>query len=274
MRDIVGNLAHRAHQPLDLVEHAVEIGGELVEFVVGPAARHAVRQIAGDHPLGGAVHLLDPAQHVAAHHRPAQEPDAERNEARPQERRLDAIAKRGPIADIAPHEEAIAPGDRKQHAARRVGLAPALLPHIDLERQGSGADRHAVRPAADVAGERFSVAVGHQVEHAVAAVAGAAGRDDLDETAEAPLGVLFGEAGDLGVEGRLGLPLDKVGARPIDEKQDADDRDREHEKIEAGQPKRVRPHQAPCRPEDRARPVPADRDRQRRGHPAFGRHCS
>ena len=76
VRDIVGDLAHPGHQPLDLVEHAVQVGGELVEFVVGAGARHPVRQIAGDDALGGAVHLLDAAQHVAAHHRAAEQPIA------------------------------------------------------------------------------------------------------------------------------------------------------------------------------------------------------
>ena len=38
VRDIVGDLAHAGHQPLDLVEHAVEIGGELVELVARAAS--------------------------------------------------------------------------------------------------------------------------------------------------------------------------------------------------------------------------------------------
>ena len=65
--DVVGHLAHAQHQPLDLVEHGVEVGGELVELVAAAGERHALRQIAVDDALAGAVHRLDPAQHVARH---------------------------------------------------------------------------------------------------------------------------------------------------------------------------------------------------------------
>ena len=82
--DVVGDLAHRGHQSLDLVEHPVQIGGELVEFVIGAGPRHPIRQVAGHDAFGGPVHLLDAAQHVAAHHRAAQHADRERDETRPQ----------------------------------------------------------------------------------------------------------------------------------------------------------------------------------------------
>ncbi len=151
VRDIVGDLAHPGHQPLDLIEHAVEIVGELVELVaaivVVGAARHPVREIAGDDPLGGAVHLLDPAQHVAAHQRAAEQPDAERAQPRPQERRLDPVAERRRVADVAPDQKAIAVRDDEQRAARRMRHLPALLPHLDLERQRAGTGRHAGGPA-------------------------------------------------------------------------------------------------------------------------------
>ena len=100
MRDIIGDLAHAGHQPLNLIKHAVKVCRELVEFVIRPAARHSVRQVAGDHALGRAVDLLDPAQHVAAHHGATQQPDPQRDETRPQQRRLDAIAESRGIADI------------------------------------------------------------------------------------------------------------------------------------------------------------------------------
>ena len=48
VRDIVGDLAHARHQPLDLVEHGVEVCRELVELVAAAGDRHALRQIAVD----------------------------------------------------------------------------------------------------------------------------------------------------------------------------------------------------------------------------------
>ena len=47
MGDIVGNLAHRRHQTLDLIEHAIEIGCELIELVTRAIERNAVRQVSG-----------------------------------------------------------------------------------------------------------------------------------------------------------------------------------------------------------------------------------
>ena len=243
MRDIVGDLAHAGHQPLDLVEHAVEVGGELVEFVGGAETRHPVRQIAGDDPLGRAVHLLDTPQHVAAHEGAADEPDGERQQPRPDQRCLDPVAKRGGIADIAAHKQAIAVRDDEQLGPRRVRFLAALSRHLDLERQRSGAGRGTDRPAADVPGKRPALRGGDEIEHAVAAVAGASGCHDLDEAAQATLGVLLAEAADLGVERRLGLPLDEIGARPVDKEQDAQNRQHEDREIEAGQAKGMRAHE-------------------------------
>src|SRR5260370_575812 len=100
-------------------------------------------------------------------------------------------------------------------------------------------------PAGDIAGKRLAVAVGHQVEHAVAAIAGAARRDDLHEAAEAALRILLGEPGDLGIERRLGLPLDKVRTRPIDKQQDTDHRDLEDQELKPGRPTTVGATQPP-----------------------------
>src|SRR5262249_2411409 len=145
--------------------------------------------------------------------------DAQRYQPRPPERRPDAVAKGGGIADVAANQQAIALGDGKDHPARRVDLVVALDGYVDLERQRAGLRWHTAWPIADIAGKRPPVAVGGQIEPAVAAIAGAARGDDLDEAAEPALGILLGKTGDLGIKGRLGLPLDKIGAGPIDKKQ-------------------------------------------------------
>ena len=48
MGDVVGDRADAAHQPLDLLQHLVEVLREPVELVVGGADRHAVLDLAGD----------------------------------------------------------------------------------------------------------------------------------------------------------------------------------------------------------------------------------
>src|SRR5947207_1793306 len=76
-------------------------------------------------------------------------------------------------------------------------------------------------PSCDIADERPAVRVGYQIEHAVAAITGAAGCHDLDETAQTALSILLGETGNLRVKRRLGLTLDEIGTRPIHKQQDA-----------------------------------------------------
>ena len=137
MGDVVGDLAHRRHQPLDLIEHPIEIGGEQVELVAGAVERHAIGQISGHDPLAGAVDQLDPAQQVAAHRSAAEQADAERHQPGPQQGQLDPVAERRRIADVAADQEAIAAGDDDQAAARRMGLDPALDPGFDARTTAS-----------------------------------------------------------------------------------------------------------------------------------------
>ena len=83
MGDVVGDLAHGGHQTLDLVEHAVEIGGELVELIARTVERNAVRQVSGHDALAGPVHLLDTPQQIAAHRRTTQKTDRRERPIRP-----------------------------------------------------------------------------------------------------------------------------------------------------------------------------------------------
>ena len=105
--------------------------------------------------------------------------------------------------------------------------------------------RHAGGPRRDIAGERLSVRVGHQVDHGVSAIASAARRHDLDQAAQTPLRVLLGKPGDLGVERRLGLPLDEVCAGQIDEQQNAQHRGRKYQEVKRCQPESMSTDQPP-----------------------------
>jgi hypothetical protein len=104
-----------------------------------------------------------------------------------------------------------------------------------------------LRPAREIAGERLSRRIGDEVEHRVAALAGAALGDDLDEAGETALVVLLRKAGDLGVERGLGLLLDEIRGRPVDEGEEGNDRGREDDEVERGQSECIRPQQPPQR---------------------------
>jgi hypothetical protein len=103
----------------------------------------------------------------------------------------------------------------------------------------AGADDLAFGPGREIAGEGMGGRVGDEIEHGIAALAGAALGDHLNEAGEAALVVLLGEPGDLGAERRLGLVLDEIGGRPVDEGEDRQDRDDEEREIERRQTERV-----------------------------------
>src|SRR5438270_10812548 len=122
-----------------------------------------------------------------------------------------------------------------------MNLMAAVDGSFESERQPAGVGRHAGRPGRDIADERLSVRVSHQVDHGVAAIAGAARRDDLDQPAQTSLRVLLGKPGDLRVERCLSLPLYETRAGQVDEQQNAEDRSSKYEEVKRRQPERMRP---------------------------------
>jgi hypothetical protein len=50
VRDVLGHPLHLVHQPLDLVEHAVDDVDQAGEIAAASAARQVLREVAADHP--------------------------------------------------------------------------------------------------------------------------------------------------------------------------------------------------------------------------------
>ena len=69
------------------------------------------------------------------------------------------------------------------------------------------------------------------------------GADDVDQAGEAALLILLGKPGDLGLDRRLGLALDEIGGREIDEDEEGQHRGREQREIKRGKAKGVGPQQ-------------------------------
>ncbi len=235
VRDIVGDLPHACHQPLDLVEHGVEIGRQLIELVAAAGERHALAEIAMNDARGGVAHRLDAMQHVAAHDDAAGEAEAEGENAGPGQRSGDPLAEGRGVAQVAADEQAIAAGDGEGRAARRMRLLPRAALDLDREADPARANDLAVGPGREITGERVRQRVGDEIEHGVAALAGAALRDDLDEAGEPALVILLGEAGYLGVERRLGLLLDEIRGRQVDEGEQRQHRGGEEGEIDGGE---------------------------------------
>src|SRR6202008_4061355 len=66
MRDILGHTFDLVHQPLDLVEHAVDDEDQWGEITTGPAARQPLTEIAIDDALDRARDGIDPADGARA----------------------------------------------------------------------------------------------------------------------------------------------------------------------------------------------------------------
>ena len=83
MRHRIGDFAQALHQPLDAVQHAVEIFRQHVELVMRAGHRHAAGEIAGDDFARSAVDGIQPAQHVAAHQGAAEQAEHQDQAHRP-----------------------------------------------------------------------------------------------------------------------------------------------------------------------------------------------
>jgi hypothetical protein len=209
-----------------------------------------VRKISGHDPFARPVHLLDAPQQIAAHHRAADQAHAERDRPGPQKGRSDLAPEGCRIADVAPDQQPIAARDHEEPAPGGMKLAVAVNSSLEGKGQPRGMCRYAGRPSRDIAGERLSLRVGHQINHGVAAIAGAARRHDLDQPAQTSLRVLLGKPGDLGVQRRLGLPLYKTCAGQVDEQQNAEHGGRKYQEVKRGQPECMSPDDQSGVPEE------------------------
>ena len=95
----------------------------------------------------------------------------------------------------------------------------------------------AAGPAREVAGQGPQVAIGQEVKTAGIAALTRALPDHLQQTDQAALLELFGQAQDLGIDGRLDLARDGTGGRPIDEGQNPEHDGIEKKQIDQGETK-------------------------------------
>ncbi len=107
MGDVVGDLPHSGHQPLDLIEHRIQVGRELVELVAGAGERHALGHVAVDDPLAGAVHGVDPAQHVARHEEPTEHAQHDGEQRGPSQGLQHPGAEQVRVRYVAPDQEMV-----------------------------------------------------------------------------------------------------------------------------------------------------------------------
>ena len=83
MGDAVAYTLDLVHQPLDLVEHAVDGVNEAIEIPDLSAGRQALRKIAADDALDGPRDGVDAAQRADTRHDGAPEPGSKREQCAP-----------------------------------------------------------------------------------------------------------------------------------------------------------------------------------------------
>lgn len=105
MGDVVGHLAHRAQQAVDLRQHAVEVLRQPIELASAAAQRDATAEVAV-HDIGrGAVERLDAAFGPACHHRPATGAKHKGREDGPDDGIFYQVLERQPLAQVTADEE-------------------------------------------------------------------------------------------------------------------------------------------------------------------------
>ena len=121
VRDVVGHLAHAAEQPLDLIEHGIQVGCELVKLVARALERDPLTEIARHDPARRAIDRIDPPEHPAAHQEAAGEPEQQRESEAPAQRAPDLRLDLQPVLDVAPDQQTEAAGQQEARRTRRGG---------------------------------------------------------------------------------------------------------------------------------------------------------
>ncbi len=215
MRHRIRHLAHALHQPLDPVEHGVQVLGQRVEFVMRIAQGHAARQVAFDDLGAGAVDLVETRQHVAAHQRAADQAEQQHQPHRPGQRGGEEALRQVALVHVLRHQQVEAAGQREDAAARLARLELVLDPALIVEIDEAVRLLAIAGPGIEIADDRLLVAVGEEIE-ARPAMRRAADHH-IGEAAQAELLVLLGEAGDLGLDDLVGLRVERPLGVPIGE---------------------------------------------------------
>ncbi len=139
----------------------------------------------------------------------------------------------GALGHVAPDQQVEAADQLEGAGPRHLGLGiPADIGrHQEVDRAVGGAARDR-RPGRQVALDPVVVAVGQQIQAAPARGGLAALADDAHQAQQAELAVLLGQAGDLGLDGVVGLRRDHPHRLPVHEAQHAGDGDPEHQHVD------------------------------------------
>ncbi|KAF5033895.1 hypothetical protein DSECCO2_601880 [anaerobic digester metagenome] len=215
--DVVGHLLDPVHELGDLVEHGVQVAGQPVELVAGPAAGDAAGEVAGHDFPAGLVDHVDALEHPAAGQQPAHAAEHHREPQAPDERVHDQPLHLEAKRHVASDQQVEVAGQQEVAHAHAPGLEIFRI----LKRRVEPARARVAEfgPFGQVAGQGIEFPVREQVDARAGLVLGHAGLDDANQPREPELAVLLGQALDLGVDGLVGLALHEAGGGGVDEPQ-------------------------------------------------------
>jgi hypothetical protein len=131
-------------------------------------------------------------------------------------------------------------GQREDAAARAPRFQLAVHRSLIIEFDELAALRFGkLRPGIQVAGDIVALAVGHQVQRLAAAQRSRPHR--FDQAAHAQMGILLGQAGDLGLDDLVGLRVQGAARVPVGEGQQCRYRQGEQQHIDQHDAERLGP---------------------------------
>ena len=236
VRQAVGDRAHAGHELLDLLEHLVQAGREMIEFVPASGKRHAPREIAAH---DGAARLRD---RLDAHEQPAAEiertghAEDDGDDQGHGKGLADDLSEGGALRHVASDEKPEAALEPERLRADLVLGRNAMLVALDLEAEPAVLEHGLGRPAVEVARKRGEIGPGQEIDAALLALAAAALGDHLLEPAQAARAVLLGEAADLRLDGVIGLGIDQAERAEVEKAEEDDDEHPEGCHVDEGAP--------------------------------------
>src|SRR5580704_19069860 len=160
MGNVVTDAGNLMDESFDLAQHAVDAGGELVEWVVAPVRRQALAQIAGHDPSDSPVDLRESTASPQAQYQSDHDCQTESRQQAQQKGTPDDVGNAGDLFDVAANRKNFPTRQsrrRQPHFLRLTSLIVEANHHgasRDMRRQATGQALEVARDAMTVGTEQ------------------------------------------------------------------------------------------------------------------------
>jgi hypothetical protein len=199
------------------------------------------RQVAGHDLAAGAIDDVQPPQHVAAHQRPAQQAQQQDQPHRPGQGGAEHAGGEKALVHILGNQQHEAARHREHAAAGAARFQLAVHRALVIEFDEIVGRHHRLRPGIQVAGDPAALVVGEKIKRLPAARRPRMHR--FHQAPKAQVMILLGQAGDLGGDDLVGLPVQGAHGVPVGEGQQRGHRNGEQQHIGQHDAERLGPEQ-------------------------------